>query len=264
MGGGSYSGDGGQATVANLNNPNGVAFDAAGNMYIADQNNARIRMVNTAGIIITIAGDSTGGYSGDGGQATAAELADPDGITFDAAGNLYIADAFNNRVRIVNTAGIITTVVGTGAGAGTYTCCYGGDGGQATAAAINMPGGVTFDAAGNLYIADLKNHRIRMVCFSTCATTSIEQVTVTISNINAYPNPFVNEANISYSLANASYVTVSIYTPEGMLVANLDSKMQPAGQHNLVWNASSLNEGVYNISIISNEGVVNKRLVIVR
>ena len=144
-----YGGDGGPATAAQLNGAFGIAIDATGNLYIADVYNNRIRMVNTAGIINTIAGNGTGGYSGDGGQATAAELYYPAGITFDVIGNYYIAEAGNNRVRKVNTAGIISTV----AGNGTNTGCT-GDGGQATAAGINDPIPVVFDASGNMYISN--------------------------------------------------------------------------------------------------------------
>ena len=152
-----YSGDGGQASSAELYGPNGVAFDAAGNVYIADTDNNRIREVTTAGIISTIAGNGTTGYSGDGGQATAAELNLPYGIAVDAASNVYIAVERNNRIRTVSTAGIISTVAGNG------TLGYSGDGGQATAAEFNYPYGVAIDAAGNLYIDDESNERIRTV-----------------------------------------------------------------------------------------------------
>ncbi len=157
-----FSGDGGAATAAELNNPARVAFDAAGNLYIADEYNNRIRMVNTSGIISTVAG-STGGYSGDGGQATAAKLSYPTGIAFDAAGNLYISNG--DCIRKVNAAGIISTYAGNGTGG------YSGDGGQATVAQLNGSDGITFDAAGNLYIADGNNFRIRKVTNAGIITT---------------------------------------------------------------------------------------------
>ncbi len=152
-----FSGDGGQATAAKLQTPSGIAFDADGNIYIADAGNNRIRMINTLGIINTQVGNGAFGFNGDGGQATAAKLGYPWGVTFDAAGNLYIVDQSNNRIRKVNTAGIISTVTGTG------TQGYSGDGGQATVAELNNPWEVTFDAIGNLYIADLGNNRIRTI-----------------------------------------------------------------------------------------------------
>ena len=156
-GGGSILGNGGQATAAKLKNLEGIAFDAAGNLFIAEIGNQCIRKVSTAGIISTVAGNDTIGYRGDGGQATAAELYSPHDITFDVAGNLYIADGSNNCIRKVNTSGIITTIAGNG------TTGYSGDGGAATAAELSASRGVTFDAAGNLYIADWGNNCIRKV-----------------------------------------------------------------------------------------------------
>ncbi|MHB8261981.1 MAG: NHL domain-containing protein [Bacteroidia bacterium] len=152
-----YSGDGGTATAAELFAPYGVALDAVGNLYIADNGNNRIRMVNTLGIISTVAGNGIGGYSGDGAAATTAELNQPQGVALDAAGNVYIADTQNRRVRKVNTAGVISTYAGNG------TNAYAGDGGPATAAELEYPVGVACDATGNLYIADYYNNRIRKV-----------------------------------------------------------------------------------------------------
>jgi sugar lactone lactonase YvrE len=149
-----YSGDGGPATAAQLNKPSGVAVDSAGNIYIADVENHRIRKVTTTGIISTVAGE-TEGYSGDGGLATAAQLRLPYDVVFDSAGNRYIADS--NRIRKVTTAGIISTVAGVSING------FGGDGGLATAAKLGEPMGIAVDSTGNLYIADLHNHRIRMV-----------------------------------------------------------------------------------------------------
>ena len=109
-----FSGDGGAATNAKLYVPSGVALDAFGNLYIADTDNNRIRKVDTNGIITTVAGKTGGGYSGDGGAATNASLSYPFGVALDAAGNLYIADQNNNRIRKVDTNGIISTVAGNG------------------------------------------------------------------------------------------------------------------------------------------------------
>jgi type IX secretion system substrate protein len=161
FGTGGYAGDGGQATAAELADPLGIAFDAMGNLYIADQGNQRIRMVNTAGIISTIAGNGTNGYSGDGGQATAAEFSNPSAIALDAMGNIYITDGQNMVIRMINTAGIISTF------AGTYSMFgmggYSGDGGPATAAQLNQPACLAVDVIGNVYIADAMNQRIRIV-----------------------------------------------------------------------------------------------------
>ena len=155
--GGACTGDGGPATDAQLWNPTGIAFDASGNLYIADLDNGRIRKVNTAGIITTFAGSSTSGYSGDGGQATAAELGQPWGVAVDPQGSIYFSDFGDNVVRKVDGAGTITTV------AGNYNVStFSGDGGPATSAGMFGPQGIAFDAYGNLYIAD-NYHAIRMV-----------------------------------------------------------------------------------------------------
>ena len=161
-----YSGDGGAATAARLNGPAGVAPDGAGNLYIADTSNQRIRKVDSAGVITTVAGSSTtGAFGGDGGAATAARLNTPAGVALDGAGNLYIADTLSDRIRKVDSAGVITTVAGTG------TAGFSGDGGAATAAQLNTPEGVAPDGAGNLYIADKNNHRIRKVDTAGVITT---------------------------------------------------------------------------------------------
>ncbi len=158
-------GDGGAATSASLDRPHGVAVDAAGNLYIADLDNHRIRKVDTAGNISTVAGNGMAAYSGDGGQATSASLNRPEGVAVDTANNLYIADSFNNRIRKVDTAGVISTFAGTG------NFGHSGDGGAATSAWFNTPYSVAVDAAGNLYIADYSNHRIRKVDTNNVITT---------------------------------------------------------------------------------------------
>jgi hypothetical protein len=152
-----FSGDGGPATAARLSNPNSVAIDAAGNLYIADGINRRIRKVDAGGTITTVAGNGTSGFAGDGGAATAASLSTPTGVALDLAGNLYFADSANRRIRKVDTGGTITTVAGNG------LLGFAGDGGPATAASVGDPRGVAVDTAGNLYIADGDSHRIRKV-----------------------------------------------------------------------------------------------------
>jgi RHS repeat-associated protein len=152
-----YSGDGGPAVNAQLymDIVAGIAVDAIGNLYIADPYNARIRKVDTSGIISTIAGNGTSGYSGDGGPAVNAELGGGDGLAVDIMGNLYIVD--NNVIRKVDISGIITTIAGNG------TPGYSGDGGPAINAQTYYPAGLAVDVIGNLYFADLGNLRIRKV-----------------------------------------------------------------------------------------------------
>jgi sugar lactone lactonase YvrE len=154
-----YTGDGGQATAAQLSSPRGIAVDASGNIYISDSDYGRIRMVTkSTGIITTVAGSGVRGYTGDGGQAIAAQLSSASSIAVDALGNIYIADPSNNCIRMVTkSTGIITTI------AGSEVLGYSGDGGQATAAKFRSPASVAVDASGNIYIADRGNYRIRMI-----------------------------------------------------------------------------------------------------
>ncbi len=146
--GGIGSGDGGPATSAQLVSPYGVAVDAAGNLYIADSQDNSVRKVAANGTIATVAGNGTADYSGDGQPATQAELQYPGGVAVDAAGNLYIADTQNNRIRKVGTNGLIATVAGNG------ICGHGGDGSPAVSAQLCQPDDVAVDSAGNLYITD--------------------------------------------------------------------------------------------------------------
>ena len=152
-----FSGDGGLAISAELREPRGVDVDNAGNLFIADLNNFRIRRVD-AGIITTVAGTSSRGFSGDGGLAISAELSNPQDVAVDSAGNLFIADSSNFRIRRVDAAtGIITTVAGTGVSG------FSGDGGPATSAELRSLGGMAVDSVGNLFMIDFG--RVRKVTF---------------------------------------------------------------------------------------------------
>jgi sugar lactone lactonase YvrE len=164
-----YSGDGGPATSAQLNGPRSVTVDGSGNVFIADIGNSRIReVVASTGTIQTVAGNGTDGSSGDGGPATSAQLFGPAGVAVDDFGNIFIADQDNNRIReVVAATGSIQTVAGNG------NATYGGDGGPATSAALNLPGGVFVDTAGNVIIADTANNRVREV---PAATRNIQTV----------------------------------------------------------------------------------------
>jgi sugar lactone lactonase YvrE len=219
-----FSGDGGPATAAKMVSPSGVATDIYGNVYIADQNNSRIRMVNAAGIITTIAGNGTTGYSGDGGPATNAQIYWPSGVAIDRMGNIYIADQFNDAIRKIDTTGTISTIAGNGtpgytgdgmaatsaelwhpvdvgvdyAGnvyaldqdnsavreinaatgiittlAGNGTAGYAGDGGPSTAAQLNFPQGICVDSAGNIWVADFYNSRVREINVATGIITTV-------------------------------------------------------------------------------------------
>jgi hypothetical protein len=154
-----FSGDGGLATSAMLNYPHDVVADGHGNFYIAEQNNNRVRKVDASGIITTVAGSSLGaGFSGDNGPAINAQLATPSGLALDGAGNLFIADQLNHRVRKVDfSTGYITTVAGNG------SVGFSGDGGLSTTAAVGNPYDVAVDQWGSLYISQLNTYVIRKV-----------------------------------------------------------------------------------------------------
>lgn len=162
-----FSGDGGQAAMAQLALPSAVALDSNGRLLIADTNNQRVRAVAN-GVISSIAGDGEELFSGDGGQAIAASLDQPTGIAVDTAGNVYIADKRNQRIRVVNTVGVISTFAGSGDSS--FSGSFSGDGGQATAASLARPVGVSVDSSGNLLIADTNNQRIREVSGGSITT----------------------------------------------------------------------------------------------
>ena len=248
-----YFGDGGNGTNALLNNPAGVAVDASGNVFIADTSNHRIRKVDTNGIITTIAGNGTNGYSGDGGPATSAKLYGPSGIACDTSGNFFIADTGNNVIRKVNPSGIITTVVfssqiyspygvavdafgnlfiPTGniirkvatngqltTVAGNGTASYGGDGGPATNAAFQVPSGVAVDSAGNLFIADKNNNVIRKVDANGIITTVVSSaggLTAPLGVlVDKAGNLFIPTGNIIRKVATNGLITTVAGTASG-------------------------------------------------
>lgn len=154
---GGFAGDGGAALAAQLSLPTGLAIDSAGNIYLADVGNNRIRKITPQGVVSSVAGNGAGDFGGDGAQAVNAALNFPTDVVVDTDGNLYIADSRNNRVRKVAPSGIISTLAGTGVAG------FSGDGAAATAAQLNRPTGLALDASGKLYIADSRNHRIRVV-----------------------------------------------------------------------------------------------------
>ncbi len=191
----SYGGDGGAAGSAYLDAPISVITDPSGNIYISDGTNNRIRKITiSTGVITTVAGNGTAGFSGDGGAAVSAKLNTPSSVALDDTGNIYICDYLNNRIRKVNTSGIISTYAGNG------TAGFSGDGGAATAAEINQPSRILWDGAGSLYIADRYNYRIRKV------------------NTSGVISTFAGNGSSSYSGDGGAATSAGIYIPYSMIM----------------------------------------------
>jgi uncharacterized repeat protein (TIGR01451 family) len=194
-----YSGDGGPATAAKLNSPVGLWLDGAGNMFIGDEDNYRIRKVNSAGIISTIAGTGIAGFSGDGGPATAAQLKSPDGLCMDASGNLYVSDRYNYRIRKIDPSGTISTISGIGSG-------FAGDSGPASAARFSEPSHLCMDSYGELYIADFHNGRIRKINSSGIINTYAGGGSSLASGIPATSASFGDTWGIAMDGSNNLYI----------------------------------------------------------
>lgn len=233
---GGFSGDGGPATDAKFNSISHISTDLWGNVYVTDDGNHRVRKINTAGIINTIAGSGTlPGYTGDGGPATAALLSPTQSSVVDVLGNVYIADGINHVIRMVDTAGIIITYAGNGTGAGTVTGSFSGDGGPATAAGLDNPVGTAVDRNRNLYIADYNNHRVRKVtavpvafiaaskdtiCKDSCITFINTGLGTTdsirwVAPGHTITNPHANTIKVCYSATGSDTVSLYMYNVSG-------------------------------------------------
>ena len=250
--GAGYSGDGSAATNASIAWPCGVALDMTGNLYIADSGNNRIRRVDTNGIMTTVAGNGTNGFFGDGGIATNASLNNPQGVTVDSSGNLFVADTSNNRVRKVDTNGIITTVSGTGNGG------FAGDGALSTNASLSVPTDVKLDGTGNLFIADSGNHRIRRVdvngIISTVAgngnagyTPDGESATNASFNVNGMA--FDGVGNLYFATADSSSARIYEVHFTGLPTCSLK-------------NANTNNAGNYSVVISNAAGSVTSSVAV--
>jgi hypothetical protein len=245
-----FGGDGGLATNAKLNGPYYIAVDAIGNVYISEYYNHRIRKINTSGIISTFAGNGVSGFGGDGGPATSAQINTPGAICVDTAGNLFIADSHNHRIRKVNTSGTISTFAGTGV--------YGssGDGGLATIAKLGYPTYITLNQSGNIFISDQFANTIRQINQAGIISTYAGNGTYGFSGdggpaTNAkLSNPFgltfdasgnlyiVDYENIRIRKVNTSG-TISTFAGTGISGFSGDGGLAHNSQFNVVYNLAT-------------------------
>jgi sugar lactone lactonase YvrE len=244
-----YTGDGGLATDAELDDPAGVALDDSGNIYISDNTNNRIRKVTLAtGIINTIAGNGKMGFSGDNGIADSAEMNYPYGLEVDHSGNVFFTDVGNNRIREINQS---TGIISTFAGGGTNGL---GDGGPADSAALSGPTAVGFDLSGNLYIADEQFMRVRKV---TINTTGVNNINPYLS-LSIYPNPSNGIFNVETpQLKEAKW---NLYDLTGRLI----SSGVVSGLKKFQFNFSALTSGEYFLKIYSSQFTIAKKITIVK
>jgi hypothetical protein len=216
-------------------------------VFIADFYNSKIRKVDISGMISTIAGSGTAGYSGDGGPATAAELFDASALAVDDTGNVYISDYYNSRIRKVDTNGIISTVAGNGTGG------YSGDYGPATAAEIMWPEGVAIDTGGRLFIADYNNSRVREVK-KYVPSLSIKNAT-TLLDMDILPNPCSGKFMIRTSSSAASG-SVYVYNIIGEKV--FESTLAAS---EMLIDVSAWPPGIYEVRLTSLQQVIHKTLI---
>ncbi len=246
-----YNGEGIAADTAKLNSPAAVFLDAAGNLFIGDLGGMRIRKVNTSGIINTVAGNGSTASGGDNGPATSAQLLYPYGMVADAAGNLYICESVNNKIRKVDASGTITTFAGVGGLVGGY----GGNGGSPLLAQLYHPSAITLDASGNIYIGDFENDAIRKITMNTNGINEDFFSDESISKI--YPNPSNDFLTIESKVVGEK--SIQIFNITGGIVTNLNST-----EYVITIDLKSTEAGLYTMRITNNNKVENRKLIIVK
>jgi type IX secretion system substrate protein len=247
-----YSGDGGMADTAKIDCGGQIAMDVHASLYITDVANGRIRVISSSGIITTVAGNGTNGYGGDDGPATTAQLNSALGVFPDKCGNIYIADYLNNRIRMVNDLGVITTIAGNGYGVGmSWTGGHTGDGGPATAAELYGPWKVYLDKQGSIYFTDEYNHEVRYIHMDSCITVKAGALASTrpsppVERVTLWPNPVTDELNIGGVQQSVSYNLYNI-TGSGVLKGTLQK-----GSNSLY--VGYLAPGIYVLEMIGGDG----------
>jgi trimeric autotransporter adhesin len=242
-----YNGDEIPATDAQVSRPNYVATDKAGNLYIADYGNNRIRKIDATGTIHTIAGSGTQGYTGDNGAATLAKLYKPLGVNVDDFGNVYISDSYNNVIRKVNSAGVITTIAGKG------TAGFSGDGGSAVLSELFSPVGITTNTVGDIYIADAGNSRIRKIQ----STVSINHIKGIEHKISVFPNPCNGNFTIHIDLTTTQELKIIIADMLGRSVKEITAY----GAYPVDVDISELPAGVYIVKVSSDGWQVVSKVI---
>ncbi len=242
-----FSGDGAAAVSAQLNGPYGVTLDVSGNVYIADGFNNCIRKVTvSSGLIATVAGKDSAGYSGDNGLATQAKLYNPVGVTVDGSGNIYIADLNNNRIRKVRGFdGIISTIAGNGVQG------FSGDSAAATAAELSKPCCIVLDASGNGYVADTYNNRIRMISGPLAGIVEVAKN----QGVTIYPNPASNQ--VAIETRSTEEQLLQVFDGRGCLVQKM---LLTNGMISM--DVDGLPDGLYTLCITGHTGIVSRRLLI--
>ena len=242
------NGDGGPASSAGLAGPNSLKIDAAGNIYIVESSGNRIRKINTAGIITTIAGNGAHNFYGDGGPANASELANPTDLTIDTSGNIFIADNDNYVVRMINTAGIINTVAGIGI-PGTI-----GDGGSAVDAEFRSLTGIEIDRSGNTYISDNKAQNVRKIApWVTAGVKSIQGV----ESIEILPQP--NNGRFCINISSSMNIPVQIKISD---ITGRNIKELIATTNNKVDIVLNVSPGIYFVTTITEQGKQTAKIVV--
>jgi hypothetical protein len=242
-----FAGDGAAAAMAQLNNPLDMTVDATGNLFIADLNNNRLRKVDPGGTITTYAGIGIPGFSGDGGQATNANIFLPSGIVADAAGNVYFSDRDNARIRKITPAGIISSFAGNG------TSGYSGDNGPALAAQIFFPQGLAVNTMGGIYIADKANNRIRYAS----TTLGSEPVKQDAAALSVFPNPGSGAISVLLTSSFDEEMTIAISNMTGQRITEVRATTNHPESLQL-----NVSPGVYLLSAVSMHGSVNEKVVV--
>jgi sugar lactone lactonase YvrE len=225
------AGDGGPATAALMNFPCGIALDGSGNIFVADFSNNRVRKIDASGTMSTIGGGDTSGYAGDGGPATAALMYQPAFVAADPAGNVYIADQGNDRVREIDRSGIITTFAGNG------VFGYTGDGGSPTDAAFMYPAGMVFSASGNMYVVDNGNFVIREIA---PPLLGIRQPV--LPQLKVFPDPASNSITV-HADGSTGNADLTIRDVRGIIVKQMNTTRPETSI-----DISSLSDGLYFIT----------------